>query len=80
MKELFQILSEMQKHLEQKKQALSNPLDSYTLGKLQNIENKILNFKKIIPEVTLDPTQKNVIITNFSKTKEEIIKDIDNLG
>lgn len=54
-------------------------LNAHMLGKLQNMRIKIQHFKERALEVMADPTLKSTIISNFEKTKEEIMKNIERL-
>ncbi|HVX28590.1 MAG TPA: hypothetical protein VHB70_19730 [Parafilimonas sp.] len=78
MKQLQEMVEELEKHLQTKKQNLHS-LNAYKLGQIRNIEIKLLAFSETIRKVSDDPTLKNQIISNFKETKKEIINEIDSL-
>lgn len=78
MKQLNQMGEELEKNLENKKLAMELQ-NAYDIGKIKNIEFKILAFNEAIKNISTDPTLKRQILINFEKTKQEIITEINNL-
>lgn len=78
---LHNLSRELKKHLEQKKEELSNSgaNDSHTFGYIKLSEDRIEEFTKAIDRVPTNPLNQSEIIKNFTIKAEAIKADIEKI-